>query len=593
VTAPGVAGSRLRTVIARVDAVEAAALGAVVASLAAWSLALGRVDLSAISDVGLVTALPPLLLTAVAVITLSFALVVTLRPHAEWLVWIHLLALIVMLFAITAIVEPEPRFTVAWRHVGIIENLTRTGVVDPKIDAYFSWPGFFALGAFLTQALGLSSALDLTPWAPLVFNLMYLPAVVMLLRTATTDSRVIWVGCWLFFIGDWIGQDYFSPQGFDYFVYILVLAILLTWFRSAPAGDGRLARWFQPVDEPPRPRLSGFQRTALLSIVVLLFTTTVYSHQLTPFAILGLTGLLVILRRLSAQGLPTLMAVVLGTWLSYMTVTYLGGHIASLISRIGNVDTTVAANLTERVRGSNLHVIVIFVRLLNTATLFGLAALGGLRRLLTNRRDLTWPLLALAPFGLLLLQDYGGEMLLRVYLFSLPFTAFLAAHALVAWSGRRERLLRAAPVALAALVLVAGFFVSRFGNERQDLVTVDESTGMHQLYKVAPKDSLLVSASGNIFWKFTDYELYHYRSVTPAVLTFNVPAIVDLMRSEPGRPAYLILSRSQAAALELQSGMSDAEWQRFEQMIANDPALRLVYLNPDVRIYQLVPGTTA
>ncbi len=301
-TAPGVAGSRLRTVIARVDAVEAAALGAVVASLAAWSLALGRVDLSAISDVGLVTALPPLLLTAVAVITLSFALVVTLRPHAEWLVWIHLLALIVMLFAITAIVEPEPRFTVAWRHVGIIENLTRTGVVDPKIDAYFSWPGFFALGAFLTQALGLSSALDLTPWAPLVFNLMYLPAVVMLLRTATTDSRVIWVGCWLFFIGDWIGQDYFSPQGFDYFVYILVLAILLTWFRSAPAGDGRLARWFQPVDEPPRPRLSGFQRTALLSIVVLLFTTTVYSHQLTPFAILGLTGLLVILRRLSAQG---------------------------------------------------------------------------------------------------------------------------------------------------------------------------------------------------------------------------------------------------------------------------------------------------
>ena len=148
------------------------------------------------------------------------------------------------------------------------------------------------------------------------------------------------------------------------------------------------------------------------------------------------------------------MAVVLGTWLSYMTVQYLSGHIAQLIARIGNVDTTVTANLTDRLRGSNLHLVVLGIRLLNTAALFGLAAIGTLHRVFTGRRDLTWPLLALTPFGLLLLQDYGGKMLLRVYLFSLPFTAFLAAYALVEW-GAAERLRRVVPVALVAGLLLA------------------------------------------------------------------------------------------------------------------------------------------
>ncbi len=592
-SAPPAAGFRVRSLIARINAVEAGTLAGLAAAVVLWSVALNRVDLSKITDLGLITALPPLLFTALVLVTLSFALLVTLRPHAGWLVWLHVIALIVMLFAITAIVEPAPRFSVAWRHVGIIENLTRTGQVDPAIDAYFSWPGFFALGAFVSQALGMSSALDLTPWSPLAFNLLYLPAVLMIMRAGTTNPRVVWVGTWIFFIGNWIGQDYFSPQGFDYFIYLLVIGILLTWFRSAPEGDGWFARRFQPTDEPPTPSLTALQRTGLMSIVVFLFATTVYSHQLTPFALLGMTIVLVLVGRLAARGLPTLMAVLLGTWLSYMTVTYLSGHIASLVSRVGNVDTTVAANLTERVRGSDLHLLVIVVRLVNTAAIFGLAGLGGLHRLLTHRRDLTWPLMAATPFGLLLLQDYGGEMLLRVYLFSLPFVAFLAAYALVEWGGIGERLGRAVPVALVTTLLLGAFLVSRYGNETMDLATADEAAGMHQLYEIAPKDSVLVAAAGNIFWKFTDYELYHYRIVTPGVVSFDLPAIVNLMGQDPTRPAFMILSRAQENSLELQYGFTDADWQRFAGMVARDPSLRLVYSNPDLQIYELNRGAPA
>lgn len=585
-TAPStVVGSR--SILARLDGVSAGTLVAVALSLGMWAIGLGRVDLAAMTDVGLVSVLPPLLLAGIVLVTLSFSIVVTLRPGTTWLVFLHVVALIVMLFAVTALVEPEPRFSVAWRHAGIIENLTRTGVIDPAIDAYFSWPGFFALGALFTQVLGLSSALDLAPWAPLVFNLLYLPAILLILRAGTGNVRLIWVGTWLFFVGNWIGQDYFSPQGLDYFLYLLVIGILLTWFRSAPAGTSWLARWFQPVDEPSPPVLTAFQRAAMVGIVVLLFATTVYSHQLTPFALLGLAIALVVTRRISTTGLPTVLAVLLGTWLSYMTVSYLSGHISSLLSRVGNVDTTVAANLVERVRGSDQHLIVIIVRLANTAAIFGLAGIGALHRLVSGRRDITWPLLAVTPFGLLLLQDYGGEMLLRVYMFSLPFVAFLAASALVEWRGVADRLRRAVPIALVATLLVAAFLVSRYGNERGDYITTDEATGMQQLYRIAPADSTLVGVAGNIVWKFTDYELYHYRIVTPGVTNFDLPGILEVLGENSDRAGFLILSRTQRALLEMQYGFTDADWQRFQRMVTAEPSLQLVYSNPDVEIYRL------
>ena len=38
----------------------------------------------------------------------------------------------------------------------------------------------------------------------------------------------------------------------------------------------------------------------MMSVIVLIFATTVYSHQLTPFALLGIVMVLVVIRRLTA-----------------------------------------------------------------------------------------------------------------------------------------------------------------------------------------------------------------------------------------------------------------------------------------------------
>jgi hypothetical protein len=585
----GVAGETARAATVTISL----SLVGIAAAFAIWAIGITATDVRGMNDLGLVSVLPPATVAGPMLLTLSFALVLLAEPMRTRLVVLHIVAMVFMLYALPTLVEEVPRFNVAWRHVGITEVLTRTGEIHPEIDAYFSWPGFFALAALLTEIAGLDSALDLVAWAPVAFNLLYLAPLVLIYRAGAQDQRVVWLAAWVFYVANWIGQDYFAPQAFAYFLYLMILAIALTWFGRDPDPIPPIPRsWFRPFKPVITPHLTPVQRAGLFSILVLFFAVTVVSHQLTPFAAVGVILALVVVRRISPTGLPIVMLVVLGTWISYMTVTYMEGHLRDMVARIGAVDTAVAANLTDRFSGSDQHVFVLSVRAMTTLVLWSLAAYGAARRVVAGEPDLTWLFLAGAPFGLFLLQDYGGEILLRIYLFSLPFMSLLAANALLG--------LRSAPgwrpvtaTALALLLLLGGFLVSRYGNERMDIASAAEVEGIEWLYATAPHDTLLVAASDNIFWRHRDYELYRYDIVTDELLEMDTRRVVERMVDTRGGRAYLILSRAQRAALELRYGLQPSEWDEIQQRFDTAPELSLAYENDDIRIYEVSVGGTA
>ena len=367
--------------------------------------------------------LPGRVLFALVLLTVSFCVLLHRRPLNVPVAVLHLGILIFMLYGMTSFIEEVPRFAVSWRHAGVADYLVQHGSVDPKIDAYFNWPGFFALAAMFTKLTGYKNPIALAAGAPIYFNLLYLGAVAMIMRSATSDARVVWLGSWIFFISNWVGQDYFSPQALSYFIHLMILGLLLTWFRRERyrSADGDAA------DTALLPSGTAWQRVGLLAVAIILFASIVPSHQLTPFATVASVVALVVFRRTTARGLYLLMLVLLVTWISFAAVSYLSGHIARLTSDVGNVSGNTTANVSERLTGSPDHLFVIRIRLVMTAGLWGLALLGLTRRLGRGHRDLTFAVLALAPFPLLGLQGYGGEMLLRVYLFSLPFVAFFVA----------------------------------------------------------------------------------------------------------------------------------------------------------------------
>ena len=592
-----------------VQGVDLVTIGPALLTLCAtvlWLTTLKHIDPHGISDMGLALSLPATAYISLIGVITGFCLTLCQRPLRVPILLLHCGILIFMLYGVTILVEEESRFAVTWLHVGFAESIARTGRIFPELDARFSWPGFFTMTALMTQIAGLPDALSLTAWAPVYFNLLYLGPLVIILRSATRDQRLIWLAVWFFFLTNWIGQDYFSPQALHYFLYLVIIAILVTWFKAtdlrAPLQSrrwqrfGRLVRlvnrlspYLVPPDLPNIPA-RPWQRGGLLAIVLVLFALIVSSHQLTPFSILMAVTALVLFRRCSARSLPLLMAVMIGTWITYMTVAFMSGHLDMVAGHFGEVNSTVSANVTDRMQGSSGHVLIVYMRIGMTLIVWGLGALGGIRRLRHGRWDLTYALLAGTPFLLMGMQAYGGELLLRVYLFALPFMCFFVANLFypaptVGFSWRTT-----AATALMSVALLSGFVFCRYGNERMDYMTHQEVDAIRYLYSVAQPRSVMVAASPNLAWRFRDNEKFDYAPVSDKVLIGDIDAVVRIMANKKYPAAYLVMTRSQAAYAELFTGLSEETWEQFKHTLATSSKFRVLYQNDEALIVTLAPG---
>jgi hypothetical protein len=584
--------------VARGPARSGAAAVAIAVSVGVWLASLSAVDPRQMNGLGLVSVLPPAAFAALAILAASFCATLHRRRPPQMLLLAHVVALVVMVYGLPALVEPEPRFAATWRHVGVIDTILQTGQVDPRIDAYFNWPGFFILAAFVTAAGGTPDLLALAAWAPVAVVLICVAPLALLMRSLSSDRRVVWLGIWVFCLGNWVGQDYLSPQAFGFFLYLVVLAITVTWLRATPAW---LPPWVRMRVVPGSAcRVWGSpQRAALVAVALLLFAVTVPSHQLTPFAILPGVAALVLAKRCMARGLPVAMAVMIGTWLSYMAVAYLAGHGGGLASGVGDVGTSVGEGVADRVRGDPDHILVARVRLGLTVALGALAAAGFVCRARRGFDDGDAALLLGGPMALPLLQPYGGEIALRTYLFTLPFVALFvalliegAAPAVRAWVGT------AVTLAL-TLALLGPFMLARYGNERMDWFSRDEVAAVDYVYRAAPKGSTLVAWVPSVPWKSRDYALHRYRMVTENPdwsevrrLTpgsrAQVTALERFLRAEEGG-AWIVLTRSQKAQAELTGMEQPGSLDRLEAALRAAPGFRLRFANRDATVFSVRP----
>jgi hypothetical protein len=132
-------------------------------------------------------------------------------------------------------------------------------------------------------------------------------------------------------------------------------------------------------------------------------------------------------RRLGRPELVLLVAVFALGWLSLGASNYWVGHLNVIFGSVGQVSSTLSSNVTSRVSGGSTHLLVVEIRILLTGAVYFLAGIGFLRRYTDSR---LLEALAGAPFILVAAQSYGGEGLLRVVLFGLPFVGLLAASAI-------------------------------------------------------------------------------------------------------------------------------------------------------------------
>jgi len=563
-----------------------------------WFGLIGRVDLAAVNDLGLVSVLPPLMYVGMALVAIAYGAMLARADFPTWLAVGLVVLTIAMLYGLAPAIEGELRFSPAWRHLGLVEFMSRNGAVQPSLDAYHNWPGLFGLAAFLTSVTGVSDLNGLAMWAPVWFNLAFLAPLALVLSALTDDRRILWLAIWLFYLTDWIGQDYFAPQALGFLLFLVVVAMLLRWLGhgelAEPSGaveEGRLYRLRQVLalilDVGPMraAALTPGRRAALMAALLVIYVFVVGTHQLTPFFLAAVTLALVLLRRVPWATLPVLMAVTIAAWVAFLAVAFLIGHFQNVAGYVGTLAESLAANLTSRLQGSPDHVTVIYVRIASTLFMWGLAVVGVIRRLLQGRWDVTALVLALAPFPLFLVQAYGGEMLLRIYLFALPFVAFFVACAVLPRSGDDDSpsLATVGIVSVLGIALMGGLMVTRYGNERLEHFSSDEVAAVAELYRVAPPGSLLVALTPNLPWKSVNYEQYRYRPSGDDSTFGDLERVLSDMSLHDG-DVFLILSRSQQAYAEMILGARPGAWEAFRRALLGSGKFRLVYLNPDAVI---------
>lgn len=566
-------------------------LGCLLAAGVALTLtSLTGADVRRIGSYGLVSALPLGAIGGLAIMAASFFAALAVRRPSSALLLANVVALAATLAAAPYLVEGVARFGTAYTHAGFVEAIQRTGHTFPGIDARFSWPGFFAAAAMALAAAGATDPRTLLAWAPVVVDLLFIAPLWMILRALVPDVRVRWLALWLFFVANWVGQDYFAPQAFGYLAYLTVLAVLLTWFRPRvatpmPAWLGRADRALsggRPEPAPPSAELHGRVGAGLSAAVLVLVAATVVSHQLTPFMLLIAVSALVATGRCSLRGLPVLVAVGTAAWISYAAVAFWSGHLDDLFGSIGRVGSTVSTSVSARIVGTQAHRNVLLLRLALAAALWGLAALGAWRLRRSGHGVTTLVLLALAPFPVLALQSYGGEVLLRVYLFALPAVAALAAYAVA--PRKTQDGARVTSAALLGSVLLATFWVARYGNEQFESTRPGELAAVDWVYAHAPLGASLFALTNNVPWRYRSLERYDYVTSTDPLV--DAATLAGRMR-DAGPSSLLVITASQVADAQISYGQPADFAARAVARLDASGDLRLVYSNRDARVYAL------
>jgi hypothetical protein len=599
-------------------------LAVVGVALVLWGISLSQIDLDDLGTVGLISALPATWWLALALLAGGLAVAVSYRGQRFRPAAAYLAGQLLVLYATPPLLETVPHYTYVYKHIGVTQYIVTHGTVDRSIDIYQRWPGFFSLSAWFDKVAGVSSPLSYAAWAELVQNGLWALLVFVLARTVTGRVRQAEIACGIFVLSNWIGQAYYAPQAL---AYTLALGMYILIYRYCLVAPGRFGLWLEglvgrlaiapvrlrtPSPNPPstaeeeaaRTRRRNLAAAAILAV----HAAVVFTHQLSPFL------------TLLSMALLTLAGYLRPLWLlagaALITVLYLLTNIGFIQNNYGVfTGLNPFANASQELAGAPLSEGKIWVgraAIALTLLIWLLGVTGVVRRIRQGqvRQAVTVGLFLIAPFLILLGQNYGGEIRLRVFLFSLPWCAIA-----ISWlfTGGRPEHRRRTTAALAGLSVLVAFLavVASFGLEDVNHVRSNEVQASQWLYQNGTDGSVLMLAGpgfpgrlGANYEKFVgpnrvdvpdltlDERFKEHPTFAPAATQADIAAVVQSMQ-QYSTHGYLIFSSTQYANNRSYQLFPNGGMARLEQGIAGSSRFRLVYSNPDARIYELADQAAA
>jgi len=601
------------------------------AALALWLLGVHLTNPDAMDDWGLLRALPVVWFVGAGLLLVSIGFLISeSRPSPLRLV-LHLVALVLVLHGTVPMVFPETNFPWAYKHMGVVGYITRHGALDPSIDIYQNWPGFFAVAALFGRIAGVGSPLAYAKWAPVYFNLLLCLELAFILRCLAIDRRERWLALFLFVVGNWVGQDYFAPQALALVLSLAVYGMVLTWQQVRRPPDRRVragAWWTRRVvrarTDPPEdarasapahmtPELSGGARALAFGGILVVFAVVVVSHQLSPYLVVAGLGLLAVAGLIRPWWLVVLLAAVMIAYLVprlpylHRTNNLSGSPLnpRDVLAALGNpFDNLKSGGFGDGIPRPGRAMTSLGAPGLILG-MWVLALIGVIRGVRAGRPVLLLLVVAVAPAFLAFGQNYGGEAIFRIYLFSLPWIAALAALALGPGSRRWSR--TGGLTGTTVVVVLAGaavlFMAAFYGSVELYRVRPGAVAAERYFYDHAPRDSVLGVGAPDVPARLSaNYDEFLGGSTPPALSTVDgfrdhVLGPADLaplsrlyqddVARTPGS-VYLFLSADQDVYAYVLGLMAKHSIAHLDQALAGSPEWRVFYRNPEAVIYQFV-----
>lgn len=560
-------------------------LSAVAALCLLLSIATASLELS---DYGIVNSLPFPFYVGLFLLPLASACLWFTNRKVDGIIIVQLLLLMIAIWLTPYLLEDTARFRSSYKNFSAVDWLLSGGGFEPDIVVYHNWPLFPVLMSGVIKITGLSPT-QLMALFPLLIEIAYLFPLIYLLRVFRPAGNGWWAGVWFFYLFNWTGQDYFAPQAFAYFLFLCLLAL----FAHMVA------------------RRNGYFSAPTMALVLGIYGCLVLTHVLTAGIIVAIMAALTLSGQMKQRSLVLACGVMFLAWQVYGASSFFEFSQDRIEDNIFDLQDFFNLNVGSRLAGTPDHIVVGRLRMLITIIAGGLAVICFLMRV-TERHDrrslllmrrgeqgtfqaigslgqrslmYLWQPAPFAVFCFLALVAvapiyvYGGEMLIRSLLFSLPAFALLVAGA-VSW--------RSPVIAVVALMaLVAPLhMIARYGNELYDYVSPAEVEGFNYVSTLGPANiygSYPAGTFENIQQLDWRYGIKPGKSEPPSADGYLRPNQHHWLHDD--WPIYVALSRGDAAAARL--FYDEPEFiDEVKAEVERRCNFERVYENPDFALYR-------
>jgi len=412
-------------------------------------------SMDVIGDLGLFSLLPPAFFLAFSMLILSFVFVLVsykkLGKNVKFLLLCQSVLLILIVNLTPVLIEGTARFATGYSNFQAVDYISKMGHFDSTDLWILNWPSFSVFISIFSQLTSFSPSIILMLY-PTVFNLLFFLGLFIFFRSVFDQGKMVWLAIWFVFLGNWVGQDYFSMQSMGLLFVVFLLFLLFRTMKN----ELRTHHWI-----------------VLFSVF---FFYTVSSHVLSSLMITGAVFTLYLAKYHRRTILLFSSAVMLVAWTVFGAFDYLSKSLFSTLEAMLNPFDTLLTNLFNRAStGSATHVLASNIRIGYSGLIVSIALTCIIVLLVSQsfkRTEKTFFTIMLG-FSMFVIFAYGGEIFMRLYMFLLIPLAYFVAKVLL--THRRLFI-----TCFLVLIIVAPslLMVSHYGNEQMDFRRESELHGI-------------------------------------------------------------------------------------------------------------------